>query len=120
MFSFLCISFENELKISTNRNFLTLGKDAYLTHSILQYFEKPTLKNPQKTPETLNGGNSKTRMNLESRLRFSESSFNFPQNSIILSVPIIAPKWVHDGRLCPLQLPAPLPVVKRLKWLSKL
>ena len=48
MFSFLCISFENELKISTKRNFLTLDKDFYLTHSVLWYFEKSTLKKPPK------------------------------------------------------------------------
>ena len=63
--------------------FFTFGQKQclYFTHSTLQYFEKLTLKKKQK--KNLNGYISKTRTNLDSKPIFSESSFNFLQNSII-------------------------------------
>lgn len=45
---------------------------------------KIDIKKTPQNPETSNGRISKTRINLESRLRFPESSFNFPPNSIVL------------------------------------
>ena len=44
---------------------------------------KTSIKKPKKTPETLNGCISKARANSESKLTFSESSFNFLQNSVV-------------------------------------
>ena len=51
-----------------------------LPNSALKWFEKLILK---KSDSTLNGNISKTRRNLESRLRFSKSSFNFVENIVI-------------------------------------
>ena len=45
-----------------------------LNHSALEYSAKPTY---EKTSPTLNGQIVKTRTNSESKVRFSESSFNF-------------------------------------------
>ena len=49
-----------------------------MTHSALEYFEKLALKNQQKNA-SLNGCISKARANSESKLTFSESSFNYLQ-----------------------------------------
>ena len=50
----------------------------YLTNATLEYFEKLTFKKKTtKKKATLNGHISKTTANSESKLRFSESSFNF-------------------------------------------
>ena len=63
---------------------LTLKKDisleCFLTHSARKYFEKLAFK---KKNATLNGCISKARMNSESKLTFSKSSFNFIQKSIV-------------------------------------
>lgn len=64
----------------------TFGEKQYLysTHSFLQCFEKLALK--KKNPRKLLGHVSKSRANLESRLTFSESLFNFLQSSITYCV----------------------------------
>ena len=52
-----------------------------LIHSALEYFEKLTFfKNKKIKIPTLNGHISKTRTNLESKPRFSESSFSLLQD----------------------------------------
>ena len=71
---FLSIFFRNELKLSTNCNFSPLEKKTnkqclHLTHSVWWYFEKLILKKPKNL--VLNGHISKTRTNLESKLRLS-------------------------------------------------
>ena len=60
-----------------------------MTHSALHFFEKLTSeKTPKKTQlTTLNGQISKTRKNVESRLQFLESLFNFFQSSVIFCAP---------------------------------
>ena len=47
-----------------------------------EYFEKVAFKKKAKDP-TLNGYISKSRTNSESKLKFSESSFNVLQNSVV-------------------------------------
>ena len=60
----------------------------YLTHSVREYFEKLAFKEKQKTKNAT----VKAKPNSESKLTFSESSFNFLQNRVVF------------GRgLCPLQ-----------------
>ena len=54
-------------------------KKHLLAHSAREYFEKLALKKN----ETLNGFISKARVNLELKLTFSESPFNFFQNRVI-------------------------------------
>ena len=51
---------------------------SFITHSAPEYFEKWHLKKNKNT--TLNGCISKARANSESKVTFSESSFNFVQN----------------------------------------
>ena len=53
----------------------------YLTHWAREYFENCHLRNTKK--ETLNGCISKARTNSESKLTFSESSFNFLSNRVV-------------------------------------
>ena len=73
------------------------------------------LKNKQKTA-ILNGCISKARANSESKLIFSESSFNFLQKSLVfLAAP---PIWVHGRGLCPLQPPCRCQRLAVLKELS--
>ena len=52
---------------------------SFITHSAPEYFEKLVFKK-KKNNATLNGCISKARANSESKLTFSESSFNFVQN----------------------------------------
>ena len=54
-------------------------KKHLLAHSAREYLEKLALKKN----ETLNGFISKARVNLELKLTFSESPFNFFQNRVI-------------------------------------
>ena len=51
----------------------------YLTHSARKYFEKVAFKEKQKTKNAT----VKTKDNSESKITFSESSFNFLQNRVV-------------------------------------
>ena len=53
-----------------------------ITHSAPEYFEKLAFKKKTKNA-TLKGCISKARVNSESKLTFSESSFNFLQNKVV-------------------------------------
>ena len=66
-----------------NFHFFTFGKKQsfYLTHSAREFFENFALKKKKKNA-TLNSLISKARANSESKLTFSESSFNFLKNII--------------------------------------
>ena len=81
----------------------------YLIHSALEYFEKLALKKKKKT--ILNNCISRARLNSESKLTFSGSSFNFLQNRIVFLQAL--PVWVHGWGLCPLQLVVLLPAAHR-------
>ena len=63
--------------------------------------KKKQTKNP-----TLNGYISKTRANSESKLKFSESSFKFLQNSVLFCT--LYPREYTAGGSAPLQPPVPL------------
>ena len=68
-------------------HFITIGRKQcfYLTHSAREYFEKLSFKKTLKN-EPLNGCISKARANSESKLTFSESSFNFLQNNVFCAL----------------------------------
>lgn len=103
---FLPILFGNELKLSKNCFTFRQKHCLCLTHSALQYFENLTF--------------SKTRTNSQSKHRFFERSFNFPQNSVtfcalysrggLLSlqspVHLLATRWIQRFKR----------YVKRLPW----
>ena len=80
----------------------------YLIHSALEYFEKLAFK---KKKTILNNCISRARLNSESKLTFSGSSFNFLQNRIVFLQAL--PMWVHGWGLCPLQLVVLLPAAHR-------
>ena len=65
---------------------------------------------------TLKGHISKTRTNLESRLRFSESLFNFLENSIVFLRAL--PSWVHGSELRPSKPHPRCQWLAGLKWLN--
>ena len=54
-----------------------------LTHSAAKYFQKLAFKKKQTKKTTLNGYISKASASSESKLTFSESSFNFLQNRVV-------------------------------------
>ena len=60
---------------------------------------------------SFNGCISKARANSESKLTFSESSFNFFSKKGCFLYAL--PTWIHDRALHPLQSPVPLPVARR-------
>ena len=68
----------------------------YLTYSAGEYFEKLALKKTENA--TLNCFISKARANSESKLTFSESSFNFLQNKVAFCTLFTR---VHDRGLRP-------------------
>ena len=78
-----CISFESEEKLSKNCIFSLLDQSNAFTEPIQHgnTLENWHLKKSKNA--TLNGCISKARANSESKLTFSDSSFNFLQNSVI-------------------------------------
>lgn len=81
-----------------------------MTHSALHFFEKLTFeKKPKKQNTTLNGQISKTRTNVESKLQFLESLFNFFRSSVIFCAPYPVGIWQE---LCP---PQPLAALAGLQ-----
>ena len=81
IWSFLSISFANEQTLSQNCSLTFRQKQCfYLAHSVPEYFEKLPIKNANQTKNpTLSGYILNTGVNSESKLKFSESSFNFLQ-----------------------------------------
>ena len=80
-----------------------------MTHSALHFFEKLTFeKNPKKQLTTLNGQISKTRTNVESKLKFLESLIFF---KTVLFFAHPTPVGIWQG-LCP---PQPLAALAGLQ-----
>ena len=88
----------------------TLNRFTSLAHSAQEYFEKSAFKKKTKRNFESNGCISKARANSESKLTFSENSFNFLQNKVV---------FCTLRGLCPLQPPVPLPTARRAQRVNE-
>ena len=82
-FSLFCLLFGNEQKLLKNCNFCFRAKAVFLLNPFSNEILWKTANKKQTRNSTLNGYISKTRVHSESKLKLSESSFKFLQNTLV-------------------------------------